>query len=91
MRAVLDMEPDDNIKVWFLFKDDALAGNTALDGKRHLERRSAGVQLVIDLLDRHCVGDIEFAGEGRGHRVLQISGQVRHNRFLLKLLYFIYC
>lgn len=91
VRAVLDMEPDGNIKVRFLFKDDALAGNTALDGKRHLERRGAGVQLVIDLLDRHCVGDIKFAGEGCGHRVLQISGQVRHNRFLLKLLYFIYC
>ena len=87
VRTVLDVEPDGNIKVRFLFKDDALAGNTALDGKRHLERRSAGVQLVIDLLDRHCVGDIEFAGEGRSHRVLQIFSQVSHNRFLLIFLY----
>ena len=46
-----------------------------------------------DLEDKISIvtGDIKFAGEGCGHRVLQISGQVRHNRFLLKLLYFIYC
>ena len=52
--------------------------------KRHLERRCMGIQLVIDLLDRHCIGNIEFTRKGCGHRVLQISSQVSHNRFLLK-------
>ena len=84
VRAVLDVEPDGNIQVRLLCENDALARNAALDRKRHLERRGAGVQLVIDLLDRHCVGDIKFAGEGCGHRVLQILSQVSHNLFLLK-------
>ena len=81
VRTVLDMEPEDNVKIRFLFKDNALAGDTSLDGKRHLECRRASLQLVIDFLDRHCVWDIEFTGEGCGHAVLQIASQVIHNLF----------
>ena len=84
VRAVLDVKPDGNIQVRLLCENDALARNAALDRKRHLERRCMGIQLVIDLLDRHCIGNIEFTRKGCGHRVLQISSQVSHNLFLLK-------
>ena len=88
VRAVLDVKPDGNIQIRLLCESAALAGDAALDGKRHLERRSTLVQPVIDLPERHRVGNIEFAGKGCGYRVLQISSRICHNLFLLYCVLF---
>ena len=63
--ALLEEKPESDIQIWLLLKCDTRAGNTALDLKRHLECRRAGIELFKDVINRCGIGKIKLTGIGR--------------------------
>ena len=81
MCAVLEEKPETNVHIRFFLERDALTGNAALDLERHLERGSAGIEFVEDLLKRGGIGEIKFTGTGSECNVFHTACKVIHRFF----------